>query len=232
MHRVLIPSPFVGPGTWEPVASRLREAGRVVVVADLRSVLVADDPVARAVELLAPVVGGGSDPSILVPHSGAGPLIPAVVDGLPPGTVAGVVFVDAGLPEPGSRTRPLASPDFLDMLRPLLDERGMLPRWSDWWDPADVVATIPDPVQRAALTEEMPEVPFAYLERSIAIPEHWPAVPGAYLLFDPDSYRSDADLAASLGWPVETLTSAAHLEMVRDPDRVVGSLLRLVERLP
>lgn len=227
---MLIPSPFVGPGTWEPVATRVRDAGRAIVVADLRSVLVADDPVERAVELLAPSVGGGSETTILVPHSGAGPLCPGVIDGLPPGSVAGTVFVDAGLPRAGGVV-PLASPEFLGMLRPLLDEHGMLPRWSDWWDPADVAAAIPDPARRASLIREMPDVPFAYLERSIAIPEHWPAVPGAYLLFEPDSYRSDADLAASLGWPVETLTSAAHLEMVRDPDRVVEALLGLVERL-
>ncbi|MGZ8588815.1 MAG: hypothetical protein ACXWYQ_12135 [Actinomycetota bacterium] len=107
----------------------------------------------------------------------------------------------------------------------------MLPRWSDWWDPADVVAPIPDPVQRAALTEEMPEVPFAYLERSVAIPDDWPAIPGAYLLFEPESYRADAELAASLGWPVDTLASATHLEMAREPDRVTASLVGLVERL-
>lgn len=95
-HVVLIPSPLCGPATWEPVAAALGRRGIAVTIPPLRD----GDPTlpfwqqhaATAAAVLralpADVV------PLLVAHSGAGPLLPAIgrVAGRP---VSGYLFADA-----------------------------------------------------------------------------------------------------------------------------------------
>ena len=97
---VALHSPFVGPGTWRGLAPRLRAAGYDVAVPDFTGVMAGVGPyhenmvaIARAV-----VSPAESQNTILVAHSGAGALIPAVAgDGL----AAGAIYLDALLPHPG-----------------------------------------------------------------------------------------------------------------------------------
>src|SRR3954469_17423614 len=100
---VLIHSPLVGPLTWQPVADELRRMGAAVVVPSLRDADPHAGPywqahahaVVDAINRLAP-----TEPPVLVGHSGAGVLLPAVraTLGRP---VAAYIFADAGIPEDG-----------------------------------------------------------------------------------------------------------------------------------
>ncbi len=105
---VLLHSPLVGPLTWAPVTRELRQRGIGTVLPVLTDQDSSDLPywvqhaaaVARRLEPM-PLDSG----LILVGHSGAGPLLPAI-GAFSPHPVAGYIFVDAGLPHPGqSRLR-------------------------------------------------------------------------------------------------------------------------------
>lgn len=74
-------------------------------------------------------------------HSNAGAYVPALTGQR---RVVGCVFVDALLPSRAGRV-PLAPLAFLDVLRDLADDVGLLPPWTCWWDEADVAGLLPAP---------------------------------------------------------------------------------------
>jgi hypothetical protein len=129
----LIHSPISGPGTWRPVAEELDRRSQHAVVPTMTDDGDADVPywrresssVARHLEQL---VHEGV-PVLFVGHSGAGPLLPLVAEKLDH-PVSGYLFVDAGLPEGGSRldSRP---PEEAHDLRHLFAEGGRFPHWTE-----------------------------------------------------------------------------------------------------
>jgi hypothetical protein len=126
-----------------------------------------------------------------------------------------LVFVDAGLPPCDGRTT--ASAEFLDRLRGLAVE-GVLPKWSAWWGEDVMQALVPDIHRRDELEAELPEIPLAFFESAIDVPDGWCQRDGAYLLLS-ESYRTDAERAGALGWPVvERL--GAHLDLVNDSEEI------------
>jgi hypothetical protein len=225
---VLIHSPLVGPGTWVPVANELERRGRHVVVPSLLGVADAPPPHWRrcpdAVRAATKCIAG---PLMLVGHSGAGPLLPAIA-GVLPGEVA-LIFVDAFLPPPKG-TVPLAEPQFMEQLRGLA-RNGVLPPWSTWFGEAGLRGIVHDDRVLAELEQEMPRLPLAYFEASVPAPAGWDRRPCAYLLFANDPYGSSAADARSRGWPVVELRGAHHLTLVTDPISVADALLRLEREL-
>ncbi|MYR41974.1 alpha/beta hydrolase [Streptomyces sp. SID5910] len=212
---VLVHSPSVGPSTWQPVAAHLTAAGHRVLLPSLLGVVAAGPPfwphAVRAVrEHLRQVPAG--DPVTLVAHSNAGLFLPAIRAGLDH-PVAGSVFVDAPLPARTGAT-PVAAPEFLDFLRPLA-VNGILPRWTDWWDEADVAPMFPDPETRRTVVEEQPTLPLSYYRQRIPVPEGWDDHPCSYLLFGPP-YEEAADEARARGWRVAHLPGE-HLHQTVDP---------------
>src|SRR5437879_1257295 len=100
MHFVLIHSPFVGALTWVPTARLLEDAGRSTCVPAL-DISNASPPywpyfAHRVAEVAADLPT--HDPLVLVAHSAAGLLVPAVRAALPRRAVDAYVFVDAALP--------------------------------------------------------------------------------------------------------------------------------------
>src|SRR6202158_2131791 len=103
MLLALIPSPLVGPLTWTRVAAVLSARGVPVCLPELRDNPASPQPFWRQhAESVARTLAGSAEaqPLILVAHSGAGALLPAIRQalGCP---VAGYLFVDAGLPMDG-----------------------------------------------------------------------------------------------------------------------------------
>ncbi|MEX2373650.1 MAG: alpha/beta hydrolase, partial [Dehalococcoidia bacterium] len=96
---VLLHSPLVGPASWQPVADAIYLHGFQVAVPRIESPDAAywRGYVDAAVEALRDIDG---DEVVLAAHSGAGPLVAAIAADSPL-PVAGVVFVDAGLPADG-----------------------------------------------------------------------------------------------------------------------------------
>ncbi|MGY6022004.1 alpha/beta hydrolase [Streptomyces spinosirectus] len=227
---VLVHSPSVGPSTWRPVADHLTAAGHRVRVPSLLHVGAGAPPfwprVVEAVRDDLRQVPAGS-PVVLVAHSNAGLFMPVIRSGLDH-PVAGSVFVDAALPARSGST-PVAAPELLEFLRPMA-VNGRLPRWTDWWDEADVAPMFPDPAVRRAVVQEQPTLPLSYYEQHIPVPGGWDDHPCSYVLFGPP-YDDLAAEARERGWRVAHLPGA-HLHQIVDPAGTARLLVELAGRDP
>jgi hypothetical protein len=227
---VLVHSPSVGPGTWQPVATCLRGRGVESVIPDLRSIGNGAPPywprVAQAVVDDIGTLDAGVS-LLLVVHSNAGLFVPAIQQAAPR-PIDGAIFVDAGLPAPDGET-PVAPAEFQARLRELADADGILPPWTDWWTPDDVAELLPDPAVRAAVVAEQPRLPLAYYQQALPAPPAWTSIPAAYLQFSA-GYAAEAGRARQAGWPVAYLPGE-HLHQVVDPVAVSDRILGLFDQL-
>jgi len=227
---VLIHSPLVGPLTWSLVVDQLRGRGIDAVAPSLLGGENNDHPywerhVAATARALDDVPA--HRPLVLVAHSGAGPLLPAISQRLQR-VVAGHVFVDAGLPGKDGQSR-------LDLFEPADAERfrkaavdGMIP--SLWRDEALLRAMgIDDACLRRRLVAEVPDVRLEVYEEPLPVLPDWPDAPCGYLLFSAP-YQADARQARVRGWAVRELP-AGHFHMLVEPLAVTDALLDLVHEL-
>ncbi|MDF5751542.1 alpha/beta fold hydrolase [Spongiactinospora sp. TRM90649] len=226
---VLLHSPLVGPLTWEATAMCLREAGHAAVTPSLLGALEDGPPYypafARAVADDYP--GDEDGPVVLIAHSGAGALLPAVAAALG-GAVRAAVFVDAVLPAPGADWFSTAPEHLRGHLTALVHD-GRLPPWHEWFPPGTVAALLPDTALRDRFIAELPRLPVAYL-REPAPPEDpsWGRVRPAYIRLSA-AYDSEADEAARLGWPV-LRADADHLAMLTRPETVATLIAQAIRR--
>jgi hypothetical protein len=222
---VLVHSPLVGPSTWEPVARELERRGREAFVPSLRGVADAPFPqwehVPATVAVRSRHVSGAA---VLVGHSGAGPLLPAMADAMSC-PVAATIFVDAFLP-PTAGAAQLLPAELLDQLRALAPD-GVLPPWAEWFGEDAMRRLVPDDDLRSRLVAEMPRLPVSYFEGTPPVPEGWDHRPCGYVLLSDEPYGVAAADARARGWPVVALAGASHLQLVTDPVAVTGSLLEL-----
>lgn len=216
---------MVGPLCWQPVAERLRADGYRVIAPDLTAAAASDRHqrsfIAAAVHAIGVAEMGST---VLVGHSGAGPLLPAIASAT---NTVGVIFVDAGLPHPGKSWFDTAPPPLTAHLKSLAGDDGALPRWSDWFDPVVLDEVIVDPHLRLRFVEELPQLSLDYFEQPTPAAA-WDG-PTAYLQLSAN-YVGDADRAAAAGWPVRRLTED-HLVIMTSPQHVLPSLIALLEPL-
>jgi len=214
---VLVHSPLVGPATWRGVAEVLASLGHAVDVPDLRHAAKSGDPrtfISAARSAVSP------DTGIVVGHSGAGFFLPSIAASRE--QLSLLVFVDAGIPPfDGTAT---ASADFLGQLRSIA-VNGMLPRWSRWWGEGVFERLVPDRERRSEVEAELLEVPLAFYETAITVPDGWCTAPGGFVLLS-EMYRGDAATAMSLGWPTVELLGT-HLDIVNHPEALAQALTRL-----
>ncbi|HUF33453.1 MAG TPA: alpha/beta fold hydrolase [Acidimicrobiales bacterium] len=218
---VLIHSPLVGPSSWHRVAEELNNRGREATVPDLRGAAEKQATIAAIADSAARQIPDSE--LVLVGHSGAGMLLPAIAHRVST-PVTAFCFVDAHLP-PRKGEVPLADPAFFGFLSSI-SSQGRLPPWSSWWGPETMEALVPDPAVRAQLTEEMPSLSLDYFLQEIHAVERWPATCGYVRLSA--SYEPSASEAEELGWPVERF-SAGHLHGVVDPASVAAAVLDVLE---
>ncbi|ASR39006.1 hypothetical protein BAY61_05835 [Prauserella marina] len=226
---VLVHSPLVGPSAWEPTAAILRESGHPVVVASLATGTDGPGPSCpRLAGLVATAVAesGVAGPVVLVGHSGAGPLLPAIAEGLPL-PVAAIVFVDAQLPHPGRSWLAAAPAEIADQLRDLA-VGGMLPPWNQWFPPEAIAALLPEPEQRERFIAELPRLPLSYFEETARVTSG-PDVPCAYVRLSA-AYDRQATICADRGDPVVRADSD-HLAPYTDPGTVSAALREAVSLL-
>jgi hypothetical protein len=226
---VLIHSPLVGPTTWSSVAHKPDQRGREALVPSLLGVAEAPPPQWRRVpEAVRDVTSRITDPIVLVGHSGAGPLLPAIADAVT-AEVAALIFVDAFLP-PDSGSTPLLPAQLMGHLHSLASG-GVLPPWSRWFGNETMRELVPDEGLRNSLEHEMPRLPLSYFQASVPMPDAWTQLPCAYLLLSPDPYGESAGRACARGWPVVDIPHAHHLSLVTDPRAVTEALLDLEREL-
>lgn len=221
MKLVLLHSPLVGPATWKAVAPLLQARGHDVALPDLAPIMAEDGPYYPA--LAEAAAAAITEPAILVVHSGAGALAPAVA-ALEP--VRGVVFVDALLPHPGDSWF-AGVPERLGAHLRGLAKGGKLPPWHAWWPKGAMERLLPDRAAGAAFLEEQAELPMAYFDE--AAPDIPLTTPSAYLQLS-EAYAADADAAEGADWPVLRL-ALNHLAMLTHPQPVADAVLLLAGQL-
>jgi hypothetical protein len=231
MNFVLIHSPVVGALTWQPTARLLREQGHIsrVPVLDIASAHAPYWPslagrVAEAARDLAP-----EESLVLVTHSAAGLIVPAVRNALPERAVRAYVFVDAALPENGVTLGdliPAAAGVTMDALRARADDGWLPPLGADWPE-AVWAALIPDTTLRARFVAEVPRVPLALYDDPTPIVATWPDAPCCYLQFS-RLYATTEARARESGWETRQLRGE-HFHMLVKPLDVARALVDLAE---
>jgi pimeloyl-ACP methyl ester carboxylesterase len=220
----LIHSPLVGPMTWRATAESLRGLGYTRVETPSACAWEVEEPMYEALAgRIADQLGPG--PWLLIGHSGAGGLIPAIGEGLIEGA-SGAIFVDALLPHPAKAWMDTAPPALAESLRQRT-RAGDVPPWPAWFGSAAVEALLPEPAVRAAFVAEARAVPAAYL--SEPAPSASSPSSCAFLQLS-DGYAAEAKAASALGWTVASEPSH-HLAMITRPDMVAGALHRLIQTM-
>jgi pimeloyl-ACP methyl ester carboxylesterase len=220
---VLVHSPLVGCGTWEPVARDLAGAGYAVTVPDLAGTVAAGPPYhLRQARVIAD--SAADQPAILIGHSRAGPLLATAGTMLGEG-VRGYIFVDARLPAPERSWMETVPPDLAARLREMTDPQGRLPPWSQWWGEEELAALLPDPAVRQHFAAGCPRLPLALLEEVHPPAPGWPNASGGYLQLS-EAYEDEAARARELGWPVRQQLSH-HLALLTEPEQVAREVRRL-----
>ncbi len=220
---VLLHSPLLGGLTWQGVAAVLRDRGREVsapawpILSGLTETFYRSLANAMADAL-------GDVPAVIVVHSGAGALVPALEAAW--GHLKGVIFADAILPHPGRSWFDTAPPQLADSLRSGA-EFGMLPSWDRWWPPGALERLVPEPTVREALLAELAPLPLDYFAEPA--PSAGLTVPAAYLRLS-GAYDDEARGATRQGWPVVNLP-LHHLAMLTHPEAVAGAIEGLADRL-
>ena len=212
---VVLPSPLVGVGAYAVLAEAFRDAGVAAIVAEVPTGVTSGDEVLRAFGTAVAQVR----PDVVLAHSNAGLVAPAVADGIP------VVFMDAALPATEGES-PMAPPAMLGHLEALAGDERLLPPWTAWWSEVDVAALFPDDRSRAVVEAGEPRLPLGYFRTTVNAPDGWEGSPCAYLAFGA-TYAVELARARRLGWPTEQVDDALHLHFLHDPAGVVARVLRL-----
>ncbi len=219
---VLIHSPLVGTLTWQPVADILRTRGVQVVVPALKDSVESDLPYwQQEVES----VNVSVRDTILVGHSGAGALLPALSEKL---NVYGCIFVDAVLQfRDMTRLELMASEDvgFAKEFQQYLEAGGTFPNWTD----EHLQRQIPDAEMRNALLQDIRPRGLDFFTEQIDVPAGWDTKPCAYLQLSA-FYATYANQAAQRGWPVIRRDSH-HFEILTQPKEIADLLLQISEQL-
>lgn len=228
---VLLHSPLVGPASWRPVHDAIHLEGFQVATPRI------EDRVApywrsyvdSAIEALRALVEEEeADEVVLVPHSGAGTLAAAIAAESPI-PIAGIVFVDAALPEDGwTRLQEMETHDaeFAREIRRELEGGLRAPAWTDEL----LAALIPDEDRRVALLAEVQPRGLDFFEEPIPAPS-WPPSgrrPHCAYLQLSSHYAAVAQEAEALGWPVGRI-DAGHFHALVAPEVVGAVVLRLYE---
>jgi pimeloyl-ACP methyl ester carboxylesterase len=221
---VLVHSPLVGCGTWEPVAKELAGDGYAVAVPDLAGAVTAGPPYHLRLARLIAGCAAGED-VILIGHSRAGPLL-ATAGMMLGKSVLGYVFVDARLPSPGRSWMQTVQPGLAARLREMADPRGWLPPWPQWWGEEELAALLPDPAARQHFAAGCPRLPMAMVEEVQPLAPGWPTAPSGYLQLSV-AYEGDAARARELGWAVRRHLSH-HLALLTDPGQVAHEIRQLI----
>lgn len=222
---LLVHSPLVGPLTWRPVAAELANRGQGCVVPAIETPLESREPLWRQhVRQVVELVAESNPAPVLVGHSGAGPLLPAIFDGLR-GAVAASILVDADLPTDGSsRFELFESQEQVEQFRRTARD-GLLPPWSE----EALQPQIEDDELRLRFCEELSPRPLRLYEERLPVPGAWEVSPRGYLLFS-ESYRGSFEEAEKQHWPTRKLPGS-HFHMLNRPAEVAEALIALASEL-
>ena len=217
---VLVHSPVTGPSTWRWVAAVLVAGGHRVSVPSVAGVSgwqeFADSVAAQVPH---------DEHTVLVGHSGAGPVLPQIAARTGAGSL---VFVDADIP-PATGEASLMPAEILATLEATATD-GLLPPWSEWFGPEVMGELVPDAERRSVVTAELPRLPISYYEARVPAPAGWAEAAGGYILLSAEAYGDQAWAAAARGWPVIELPGG-HLDIVTSPEPIAAAIAEIAAAL-
>ena len=225
---VLIHSPLVGALTWSLVADQLRQRGFDARVPTLKDSPASEKPfwkqhadsVSKALVKIS-----SEQPVILVAHSGAGPLLPAIRASIH-NPVHAYVFVDAGIPRDGATRLDLMrseDPEWAAQFQMELEQGLLFPTWSL----EDLQEVIPDDALRRQTVSEIQPRGLDFFSEPIPVFAGWPDAPCMYIQFSAP-YENPAKQARQAGWRTYKL-EAGHFHMLVAPATVTDLILQAVE---
>ena len=227
---ILIHSPLVGTFTWKLVAEEMLKRGFDVIVPMLSDSHDSKEPYWKqhAESFSNALAEIPQDISlVLVAHSGAGPLLPVLRQGIP-NPVHAYVFVDAGIPHTATRLEMMKSEDsnWADEFQAYLEGGGRFPNWSS----QDLGEILPDEKIRTQLVADLRPRALDFFSEPIPVFEGWPDAPCAYILFSPPYKRAEAE-SKQMGWQTYEL-EAGHFHMLVNPQLVTDLIVNAVQELP
>src|SRR5687767_14812598 len=164
---------------------------------------------------------------VLVAHSGAGPLLPAIRYRLTHSIYA-YVFVDAGIPRDGlSRIElmKLEDQEWAEEFHKALLDGEQFPTWTE----DDLREIIPDRESRQKLVAEIRPRSLSFFTEPVPVYDEWPDAPCVYIKFS-EAYEWDAAQAKQMGWRVDEL-KAGHFHMLVEPLTVAKLIVERVQNL-
>jgi hypothetical protein len=204
----------------------LQQNGFRCVVPDLTDVATTGPPYYPKYAIAA-AAGHGSDPVVLIGHSAAGAVLPAISEAVGERTT-GAVFVDAMLPQPGRSWFDTASPGLEAQLRGLAED-GVLPPYDEWFPPGTLAELVPDPVRRERLIAESPRLPVAYFDEPAPSVRFAESVACAFVRLGAP-FDAAADKAERLGWSVMR-RDWDHLRMLSAPEAVADLIAQAISAM-
>lgn len=222
---LFVHSPVAGPSTWTCTAEILQDKGFSCVVPNLTHVARMGPPYyPKYAKAAAAAVDDIAETVILIGHSAAGALLPAVAEAVG-GRTRGAVFVDAMPPQPGRSWFDTAPPGLESQMRGLADD-GVLPPYDEWFPPGTLAELVPDPVRRERLVAETPRLPVAYFDEPAPPTRFAESVACAFVRLGAP-FDAAADKAERLGWWV-TRRDWDHLRMMSDPAAVADLIAQAI----
>jgi hypothetical protein len=222
---LFVHSPVAGPSTWIYTAEVLRQNGFSCVVPDLTGVAATGSPYyPKYATAAAAAVDARASRVVLVGHSAAGALLPAIAEAVGDRTAA-AVFVDAMLPQPGRSWFATAPPGLEAQLRGL-SVHGVLPPYHEWFPPGALADWVPDPERRQRLIAEIPRMPLAYFEEPAPPARFADSLACAFVRLGAP-FDAAADKARRLGWWVAR-RDWDHLRMLSDPEAVADLVAQAI----
>lgn len=224
---VLVHSPFLGPASLRPLADELEATGVTTFIPDLRAAVTKEPVHERLVAEFTRFIADLSQPGelILVGHSGAGPLLPALAEMISP-TFPALIYLDAELPTPGRALEDVAPVEQVEQLTALIRGSQLLP-WHLWFDASMLFGLIPDDALRSSVFDEAPRVAAAIVAETRPT-ANWNG-PAGYLQLSPP-YTEPAARAEQSGWPVKRINTH-HLAAITQPETVAPMLLDITAEL-
>ncbi|MEQ8859596.1 MAG: hypothetical protein RIC56_13200 [Pseudomonadales bacterium] len=223
---MLVHSPLTGPSFWSGVRDALWARGRPTYLGRLPPAERIHPPywLTHAAGIAAGLPE--DDEVVLVAHSGAGPLLPAIGrlarNRSPGARVTGYLFVDCDLPRDGCSRLDL----FDDAAAAVALRERSVRGWMPTWTGEQLRALIADQDSRERFVAELPRTPLALYDEPIAVPDDWPDAACAYLRLS-EHYPGALAQARRRAWPLREL-AGHHLLPLCEPDRVAGAIDELV----
>jgi pimeloyl-ACP methyl ester carboxylesterase len=167
-----------------------------------------------------------NDDIVVVGHSGAGVFLPSIGEGLGE-RLRALVFVDAQIPPHSGVQR--TPPELVELLDAQTTD-GILARWCEWWPDAAMREMVPDAELRSALRAEMPQLPRAFYDMEVPLPDGWSEGPCGYVRLS-QGYRELSNEAIQRGWPHAEI-DGHHLTLVTEPEKMLDAVDLVAGLLP